>query len=124
MPRYARLWPRRSRPTRGDRGRLERRQVVQREGFPRLAEVVDERKPIDDLRRVRCSPAHALSVQVAPLATADRERRGRGQPPRDRRRRAIGQQVHDAVICEIDHDRAVAVSPPSGPLVDPGGVAL
>jgi hypothetical protein len=95
--------------------------VVQREGFPRLAEVVDERKPIDDLRRVRCSPAHALSVQVAPLATADLERRGRGQLPHGRRRRASGQQAHDAAGCAIAYDRATAVVSPPSPLVDTDG---
>jgi hypothetical protein len=36
------------------RGRLERRPVVQQEGFQRLAEVVDEMKAIGDLYRLGC----------------------------------------------------------------------
>ena len=39
-----------------DRGRLERRSVVEQEGFQGLAEVLDEMEPIDHLHRLRCPP--------------------------------------------------------------------
>ena len=61
---------RRERHRRTYRGRLERRSVVDQEGFQRLAEVLDEMKPIDDLHRVGCPPANAVGIQV----DADRDR--------------------------------------------------
>jgi hypothetical protein len=96
--------------------------VVAQACFQRLAEIVHEMKAAHDLHGVGGATANALGIQVAPITTDDGDRRMFGDPSRDRRRRAIGPQVHDAVIREIDQDRAVAMTPPLGPLVDADGL--
>ena len=113
---------RRERYRPADGGVLERRSSVDKEGFQGLAEVLDEVKAIDHLCGCRRAPANAVGVEVAPIATDHGDRRMLGEPSRDRRRRAIGQQVHDAVVREVDQDRAVAVPPSPGPLVDTDGL--
>ena len=96
--------------------------MVDQEGFQRLAEVLDQMKPIDHLHGVGCPPANAVGVEVAPIATDDGDRRMLGEPGRDGGGRAVRQQVHDAMRRQIDQDGAIAMAPPPGPLVDADGV--
>jgi hypothetical protein len=101
---------------------LERRSVVEEEGFQGLAEVLDEMEAVDDLHRLGRPPADAVGVEVAPI-TADHGDGGMlGQPGRDAGGRAVRQQVHDPVIREIHQDRAVTVPPAPRPPVDPDGL--
>ena len=105
-----------------DRGGLQRRSVVEQEGFQGLAEVLDEMKAIDHLHRLGCPPANAVGIEVTAIATDDGDRRMLGQPGRDTGGRAVRQQVHDAMRREIDQDGAIAMAPPPGPLVDADGL--
>jgi hypothetical protein len=92
--------------------------VVEQEGFQDLTEVVDERKPVDDLHGLRCAPANAIGVEVAAIATDDGDRRMLAQPGRHAGSGAVRQQVHDAMHHEINQDGAIPMAPPPGPLVD------
>jgi hypothetical protein len=56
--------------------------MVDQEGFQRLAEVMDEMKPLDDLHGVGCPPANALGVQITPIAAHDRNEWILDQPGR------------------------------------------
>ncbi|HEX2186913.1 MAG TPA: hypothetical protein VHN78_15565, partial [Chloroflexota bacterium] len=58
---------RRERQRRAYRGRLEHRSVVDEERFQRLAEVLDEMKPIDQLHRLGGPPANTVGVEIAPI---------------------------------------------------------
>jgi hypothetical protein len=75
----------------------------------------------DDQHRVWSPLANAIGVQVAAIATHRRNGGMLGQPGRDSGRRAIRQQVDDAMRHEIDQDGAIPVAPPPGPLVHPDG---
>ena len=79
-------------------------------------------KAVDDLHGLRRPPPNAVGIEVTAIATDQADRRMLGQPRRDGRGRAVRQQVHDAVIREIHQDRAVAMPPPPGPLVDADGL--
>ncbi len=79
-------------------------------------------KAIDHLHRVRGALADTVRIQGTAIAADHGDRRMLGQPRRDGRGRAIGQQVYDAVIHEIDHDRAIPVTSPPGPFVDTGSL--
>jgi hypothetical protein len=109
---------RRERQRRADRSRLEHRSVVEEERFQRLAEVLDQMKAVDHLHRLGCPPANAVGVEVAPIATDHGDRRMLRQPGRDAGGRAVRQEVHNAMSCQIDQNRAIAMAPPPGPLVD------
>ena len=127
VPRYIgrdghRARGRRERLRRAHGGRLERRAVVEQEGFQGLAEVVDEMKAVDDLHRLGCPPANAIRIEVTAITTDDGDRRMLGQPGRDAGGRAVRQQVHDAMRRQIDQDGAIPMAPPPGPLVDPNGL--
>jgi hypothetical protein len=96
--------------------------VVAQEDFQGLAEVLDEMEAIDHLYGLGRAPANAIGVEVAPITTDHADRRILGQPGRDTRGRAVRQEVHDAVVREVDQDRAVPMAPPPGPLVDTNGL--
>jgi hypothetical protein len=72
-----------ARHRRPDRSRLERRPVVQQEGFQRLAEVLDEVEAVDHLHRPGCPPANAVRIQVAAIATDHGNRGMLSEPGRD-----------------------------------------
>src|SRR5882724_1982180 len=63
--------------------------MVDEEGLQRLAEVVDEMKAVDDLHGAGRSPANAVGVQIAAIATDHGDRRVLGEPSGDHRRRAL-----------------------------------
>ena len=107
---------------RADRGRLERRSVVEQKGFQGLAEVLDEMEAIDDLHRLGGPPANAVGVEVTAITADDGDRRMLGQPGRHAGGRAVRQQVHDPMRREIDQDGAIAMAPPPGPLVHADGL--
>jgi hypothetical protein len=108
---------RRERHRRPDRSGLQRRSVIEQEGFQDLTEVLDEVEAVDHLHGRRRPPADAVGVEVAAIPTDDGDRRVLAQPGRHAGSGAVRQQVHDAMRREIDQDGAVAVSPPPGPLV-------
>jgi hypothetical protein len=62
---------------------LERRSVVDEEGFQGLAEVLDEMEAIDHLYGLGRAPANAVGVEVAPFATDHGDRRILGQTDRN-----------------------------------------
>jgi hypothetical protein len=68
--------------------RLQHRSMVAQKRLQRLAEVMDERKPIDDVHRVRCSPANIVGVALAAIMTHRRDGRMLGQPGRQERCRS------------------------------------
>ena len=84
-----------------------------------IAGVLEQVPPVGHLHRVRGPQAQPLGVDAAAVA---RRHLGAGvpaQPPRQARRRPLGQEVHDLVALQVDQHRAVAVAPLPGPLVDP-----
>jgi hypothetical protein len=77
---------------------------------------------IDHLHRVWSPLAHAIRIQGTAIAADQGDHRMLGQPRRDRRGRAIGPQVHDPMCRQIDHNGAIPVAPPPGPLVYADGL--
>jgi hypothetical protein len=79
-------------------------------------------KPIDHLHRLGCPPTNAVRIQVTAITADGGDRRMLFQPGRQRRGRAARQEVHNAMRRQIDQDRAIAMAPPPGPLVDAHGL--
>jgi hypothetical protein len=77
---------------------------------------------IDGLHRIRGSLANTIRIQGTAIATDNGNGRMLGEPGGDGRRRALRQQVNDAVARQIDQDGAIAMAPPPGPLVDTDGL--
>jgi hypothetical protein len=98
--------------------------VVDEEAFQGLAEVLDEMEAIDHLDGLGRASAKAIGVEVAPIATNHGDRRMLGEPGRDAGGRAVRQEVHDAVVREVDQDRAIPMTSPPGPLVDADGLQV
>ena len=86
------------------------------DGFP---QVFDQMKPIHDLDGVRRAPANAIRIEGTPIPTDDGHGGMLGQPVRDEVRRALGQEVKDLVILQIDQDGPVALPASPRPLIDP-----
>ena len=80
---------RRERHGRPDRGGLQRRSVVEQEGFQDLTEVLDEMEAIDHLHGLGCPPANAVGIEVTPIA-ADHADRRMLRPTTPRRSRPSG----------------------------------
>jgi hypothetical protein len=98
-------------------GYLERGPLVVAEGLDRFAQVFDQMKPIHNLDGLRGPMANALGGERTPVPTDDTDGRMLREPGRDALRRALGQQVQDPMILQIDEDRPVALPPPPRPLV-------
>ena len=75
-------------------------------------------KPIDHLHRLGCPLANAVRVEMTPIAAHDPDGWMLGEPGRDVSSRAVRQQIHDPMRRQIDHNGAIAMTPPPGPLVD------
>jgi len=99
--------------------RQQHRAFGDQAGFNSLAEVADEMAAVHDLHRLGCPATNAVRVEVTAITADDGDRRLLCQPGRECRGRAVRQEVYDAMRHEIDQDRAIAMTPPPGPLVDP-----
>src|SRR5918995_225697 len=66
--------------------------------------------------RTECSP---FRIEPAPVARNSRDPATLLKPFRKTLRRAVGQQIRDTVQIQIDKDRAILLSFPPCPIVDP-----
>jgi hypothetical protein len=91
--------------------------VVDQQGFQRLAEVLDQVKPVHHLRGLGRPPANTVGVELAPVATDDGDRRMLGQPDGDGGSRAVRQEIDDPMGCQINEDGTIPMASPPRPLV-------
>jgi hypothetical protein len=79
-------------------------------------------KTIYDLYGAGCPLSNAIGVQVATVPTHHFDAWVLGQPLDHGLGRAIWQQVDDTVGLQIDDNRAIAMAPAPGPLIDADGM--
>lgn len=82
--------------------------LVVQQGLDSLPQVFDQMKSVDHLYGLRCPLPDALGLEGTPVPTDHRDRGILCQPSRHGRRKALGQQVQDAMIFEIDQDGALS----------------
>ena len=83
-----------------------------------IVEVAQEMPPIADLDGIRSAGSDAVGIAAGAITGNDLSAGMILQPGRDRVTLAVGQQVDRPVALQIDDDRAVALAPPPGPVID------
>src|SRR5262249_57387489 len=92
------------------------------EGLDGFAQVFDQMKAIDHLHSLGGPTAHTLGVEGTPVPTNHGDRGMLREPGGQALHRALGQEVQDLMILQIDEDGPIAVPAPPGPLIDPNAL--
>jgi len=85
----------------------------------RRREIAQEVEAIGDLDRLGRALPGPVRIGPGPVAADEFDARMRAEPRCQGRRFAIGQEVDHPVALEIDQQRAVALAPAPGPIIDP-----
>jgi hypothetical protein len=102
-----------------DGGGLERRPLVVQKGLDGFAEVFNQMKAIHDLHGLRFATAYAIGIERTPVSTDHGNGGMLREPGGHALSRALGQEVQDLMVLQIDQDGPIAVPAPPGPLIDP-----
>ena len=83
----------------------------------RLREVVQQVPAVSDLDRLGRALPCAVGIHARAIAADDRHLRPAREPGRRAGRAPVGQQIKEAVLVQIDEDRAIALATAQGKLI-------
>ena len=97
------------------------RRALAQLGFDGFTEILHEMPAVGDLHRVRGALGHSGGVGFRAIPRHDRHLRMGPEPGRNSLGGAVLEQIHRATPVQIDHDRAIRMPFPFGPIVDTNG---
>jgi len=93
--------------------------VALHDGLKRITEVAQQMPPVRDLDSIWRSLPDAVGVNAGAVARDDLHPGVPLQPRRQALGPAVGQQVEDPVLLQVNEDGPIAVTAPPSPIIDP-----
>jgi len=92
--------------------------LAQHDLIDHVGQIMQEMPPISDLQRLQSTDRCRFDVALSAIPRNDVDLWLLLEPDDDRRWIAVWQQIHDAMVFQVDDDRAVAVATPPSPVIN------